>query len=134
MSQDRDVDDLAGLKVMVVEDDALVAMALEDMLIELGCEIACSVGGVAAATQALRECAGGIDVAVLDIRAGGASTYPIADALAGRGIPFCFSSGYLFSRIDPRFSGHLYLSKPYRPDTLAQTLRYCLNRPRLKAS
>jgi CheY-like chemotaxis protein len=133
MSQARDWDDLAGLRVMILEDDALVAMALEDMLSELGCVIACSVGAVADAAQALRECA--IDVAVLDIRAGGSPTYPIADALTARGVPFCFSTGYLFARIDPRYSGHLYLSKPYRPDTLAQTLRFCLSQPpTLKAS
>jgi len=76
----------------------------------------------------------GMDTAILDIRAGGAPTYPVAEALAARQIPFRLSTGYLFSRIDARYSGHLYLSKPYRPETLAETLRFCLRMPpRLRA-
>lgn len=126
MTAKGDWADLAGLRVMLLEDDSLVAMALEDMLGELGCEVACSVGSVEDATRALGEDPGGIDVAILDIRARGAATYPVAEALAARRIPFCFSTGHLFSRIDTRFSGHLYLSKPYRAETLAETLRFCL--------
>jgi CheY-like chemotaxis protein len=78
---------LAGRRILVVEDEAIVAWALEDMLIELGCRV---VGPAARVSQALviveKE---PIDAAVLDVNLNGEKCYPIADALSAAGLaPF----------------------------------------------
>jgi len=74
---------LKGLRVLVVEDEALVALQLEDMLAELGCAI---IGPASRVCQAL-DLLGGqvVDAAVLDLNVAGELVYPVADALARRG-------------------------------------------------
>jgi CheY-like chemotaxis protein len=82
----------SGLRVLLVEDENLVALLLEDMLAELGHTV---VGPVARLDKALetaqREA---FDVAILDVNINGEEAYPIAEVLASRGIPFVFSTGY----------------------------------------
>ena len=83
---------IAGLRVLVVEDENLIALLLEDMLAELGHTV---IGPVARVKKALdmiqRE---EIDLAILDVNINGEETYPIADVLAARDVPFFFSTGY----------------------------------------
>jgi len=82
----------SGRRVLVVEDEVLVAWLLEDMLADLGCAV---VGPAVSVKQALAMIdAEAIDVAVLDVNLNGQLSYPIADALAARGVPFVFSTGY----------------------------------------
>lgn len=111
---------LVGKRVLVVEDEMLVAMTLEDILIDLGLEVV----GVAMHLQealvlASRE---RLDVAVLDINLNGERSYPVAETLQARGIPFIFASGYGHADRDTAFSGAPTLAKPYLPDELAQAL------------
>ena len=83
---------LSGRRVLVIEDDMMVVMLLEDMLANLGCEV---VGPAARVNQALAMIdAEAIDAAVLDVNLNGKKSYPIADALVARGVPFVFSTGY----------------------------------------
>jgi CheY-like chemotaxis protein len=80
-------------KVMIVEDEALVAMMVEDMLDDLGCEVAGSFGAVGDALAWL----GGNpapDGAVLDVNIGGEMVFPVAEELRQRGVPFVFATGY----------------------------------------
>jgi CheY-like chemotaxis protein len=83
---------LNGFRILVVEDEMLVLMAIEDMLDDLGCE-----GIVPAATNAqaiaLIE-AQHFDAALLDLNLNGVRSYPVADALAAHDIPFAFATGY----------------------------------------
>ena len=82
----------SGRRVLVVEDEMIVAWLLEDMLADLGCAV---VGPASSVEQALAMIdAEAIDVAVLDVNLNGQMSYPIADALATRGVPFVFSTGY----------------------------------------
>jgi CheY-like chemotaxis protein len=85
---------MTSSKVMIVEDEALVAMMVEDMLGDLGCEVAGSFGAV---DDALAFLGGGgprPDGAVLDINIGGEMVFPVAEALRERGVPFVFATGY----------------------------------------
>ncbi|ADG08704.1 response regulator [Caulobacter segnis] len=81
-------------KVMIVEDEALVAMMVEDMLGDLGCEIAGSFGAVGDAMAWLVGGDASPDGAVLDVNIGGEMVFPVAEELRERGVPFVFATGY----------------------------------------
>ncbi len=110
---------LPGLKVLVVEDEPLVAMLVEDMLTDLGCTV---LGPAMQLAEGLRLAeAGEFDAAVLDINLNGGRSFPIADLLKVRGIPFLFATGYgggeaLEGREDP------VIQKPYQMERLAEML------------
>jgi CheY-like chemotaxis protein len=98
------------LRILLVEDEAVIAIMLEDMLADLGCEVVGPVGNVDEAIRLARteRLAG----AFLDVNVAGARIYPVADLLSTRLIPFVFVSGYGPGGIDPRFFGTPVLSKP----------------------
>ena len=72
----------------MVEDDSLICLLLEDMLLELGCQV---VGTAADVTRAidLAQREESVDVAILDVNLGGRQVFPVAEILAERGVPFC---------------------------------------------
>ncbi len=111
---------LAGLKVLVVEDETIVAMLLEQMLEELGCTVAGVAGQVSAATELAQTI--DADIAILDMNLGGQRVDPVAEALAGRGVPFVFASGYGEDGLAPQFRGRPVLPKPFRLDQLKDAL------------
>lgn len=112
--------DLSGCRVLVVEDEVLVAWALDDMLVALGC---CVVGPAARVDQALAMIAAtAIDAAVLDLNLNGQRSYPVADALAGQGIPFMFSTGYHKDSIADGYQDFPMLQKPYVQSELGAML------------
>lgn len=83
---------LAGRRVPVVEDEMLVLVMAEDLLADLGCE---AVSSAATVNQALLPIEIEVfDAALLDMNLGGDKSFPIADALAVREVPFAFSTGY----------------------------------------
>lgn len=112
---------LSGLRVMIVEDDAMLALALDMALASAGCEIAALASNLAEATRLAREAA--IDGAVLDVNLSGEMVYPVADILAARGIPFVFATGYGPAGLRPGDGGRPVLQKPYDLDTLAAIVR-----------
>lgn len=81
-----------GPRVLVVEDEFLVAMFLEDILEELGCVVEGPAASVDAALALIEQ--NPPDAAILDVNLNGSPAYAVADALRARGIPFAFSSGY----------------------------------------
>ena len=98
----------------------IVAWLLEDMLADLGCVV---VGPAASVDQALAMMAGeAIDVAVLDVNLNGQMSYPVADALAARGVPFVFSTGYHQDRLLERYRPVPALQKPFHRTDLTDTL------------
>lgn len=115
---------LHGVRVLVVEDEPIVAMCLEDMLIELGCDV---VGPAAQLASGLALAEGeALDAAILDINLGGERSYPIAAALRGRGLPYVFASGY--GAADPAYAGPVGLiAKPYRIDDIRAALEQLLS-------
>jgi CheY-like chemotaxis protein len=111
---------LSGRRVLVVEDEVLVAWLLEDMLTDLGCAV---VGPVARVNQALAMIdAAAFDAAVLDINLNGQKSYPVADALAARGVPFVFSTGYVKDSLPDAYQGFPMLQKPFHRSQLGDTL------------
>ena len=103
---------LAGLRVLVVEDEMMVAMLIEDFLEEFGCTI---VGPVASIAEAIRlATTEAIDGAMLDINIDGQSIYPVAEELAQRDIPFVFVSGYGAEHFRGDYKDRPKLSKPFR--------------------
>lgn len=103
--------ELTGLRVLVVEDEVAVAMMIEGMLQDLGCEIVASVARLPDARQAAAVAQ--IDLAVLDVNLYGQLVYPVAQILSERGIPFVFSTGYGASGLPSELASRPVLSKPY---------------------
>src|SRR5215213_151250 len=82
------VDELKGLRILVVEDEAAISLLLEDMLLDFGCEVIGPAARLSAALEAVsRE---SLDIAILDVNVAGEPIYPVAEALDARKIPFVF--------------------------------------------
>jgi len=99
------------MRVLIVEDEELIAMLVEEFLIEIGC----SVVGPATTLTAALPLAGSeqISGALLDLNLNGASVYPVADSLAARGIPFIFTTGHASEDIAARHADAPTLTKPF---------------------
>ena len=124
-----DAPPLTGLRLLLVEDEAMVAMMVEDMLSELGCVVVDVAGTVSRAVALADDASLLIDGALLDVNLGGETVYPVAEALAARGVPFIFSTGYSISGITARFTHVPILAKPYKLDALEEHLMAAI-RPR----
>ncbi|MGA1801330.1 response regulator [Rhizobium sp. HT1-10] len=111
---------LANLKILVVEDDALIAMLLEDMLSELGCTVTGTAASVESAL-AMAE-AGGFDAGILDVSLAGHSSLPVARLLDGKNTPYIFATGYGSLPEGMEDSGRHVLNKPYQLHQLEAAL------------
>jgi CheY-like chemotaxis protein len=106
--------------VLVIEDEVIVGMLLEDMLDELGCEVAAISTHIEEALQLAHTL--DIDLAILDINLGGKQSFPVADVLSSRGVPFMFATGYGAHILKPPYSGTPTLQKPFQLDDLQRML------------
>ncbi len=116
---------LQAPRIMIVEDEALVALMVEDLLTDFGCEISGSFGAVDDALAYLRDAAApppALDGAVLDVNIGGTMVFPVAERLRAAGIPFVFATGYAAL---PRkgFEDITVLNKPIDPHLLEDAVR-----------
>lgn len=107
-------------RVLVVEDEMSIVVTIEDTLLELGAEIVGPTAWLDEAMQLAREAA--IDVALLDVNIQGGNSYPVADILADRGIPFLFCSGYGDWALEARHRDRPRLTKPLSMKDLANRL------------
>ena len=119
---------LQNLRVLVVEDETLVAMLLEDMLGDLGCEVAASVSRVGQAVEIAGDAGQRFDVAILDVNVAGESITPVAEALAARPVPFVFATGYGESGVPAAFRGRPTLQKPFGMTEVEARLREATGR------
>jgi CheY-like chemotaxis protein len=102
---------LAGRRLLIVEDEMLVLLHIENALADLGCT---SVSAAATVDQALDLInAQPFDVALVDVNLNGRKSYPVADALAARGVPFVFSTGYSGQTLEDGYRDRPVLGKPY---------------------
>jgi CheY-like chemotaxis protein len=117
----NDVSKPTRLRLLVLEDEALVSMLIEDQVIELGFSV---VGPAATVKQALALCATEpIDGALLDVNLGGGQrSDPVADYLETRNVPFLFVTGYGHAGLEPRFAEHAVLQKPFALPDLRRSL------------
>lgn len=118
--QDEAEDAHAGPRVLLVEDEALVAMMMREFLVGLGNSIIGPFGTTAEALAAAREEA--IDFGILDVNLGGELVYPVADVLIRRGVPFAFVTGYDLDGVEERFKHVQILQKPISKELLRSAL------------
>ena len=115
--------DVSGRRILIVEDEFLIASMLEDMLQELGCVIVGIVGRVEQALSFIEAYADRLDAATLDINLGGTTSRDIAAALQARGIPFIFTTGYTDEYHLAGFEHHPRVHKPYQTADIDRALR-----------
>jgi CheY-like chemotaxis protein len=121
---------LDGRRILVAEDELLVAMVLEDTIIEAGGMVLGPVTSVLEAMSLLQaaKADGGISAAVINLRLGQQSTTKLADALTEQGVPFIYATGYnSHSDIDAHQEA-MVLDKPYTTTGLLQALEGLLSR------
>ena len=113
---------LAGRRILVVEDEFLVAEYLGEILRSAGAEVLGPVGRVSEALEFLRDEAGPLDAVVLDVNLHGQSSFPIADELIRRGVRFVFTTGYDGGAIEAAYRAYPRCEKPFREDALLAAL------------
>ena len=118
---------LHEIKALVVEDDAILANVLDDMLRELGFVDIAHASSVEAALQALEEKRP--DFVLLDANLRGAHAHPVARALRREGVPLIVTTGYSSSDLPPALAAETILHKPFNTDTLLGRIRQVLERP-----
>jgi len=113
-------DAFGGRRVLVVEDEAMIAMLIEDMLADLGCA---AVGPAHSIEEAL-DLAGadGLDAALLDVNLAGRPSFAVADLLRERGVPTIFSTGYGDAGLREADRGTTVLHKPFGAEDLERAL------------
>ncbi len=106
--------------ILVVEDESILAMLLEDFLGDLGYALPFVASTVGQALKILETRP--ITFAILDINLGGEKSFPIADDLDARGIPYIFMSGYGAAGVPERLQNRYVLQKPYGAEDLKKAL------------
>jgi CheY-like chemotaxis protein len=109
-----------GLRILLVEDEAMIAMLVEDMLADRGATVVGPAGAVSAALSAIES--EPIDGALLDVNLGGVESFEVADALAKRDIPFVFVTGYGGAGVRDRYPNVATLQKPFMPEDFDRAL------------
>lgn len=108
------------LRILLIEDEMIIAMMVEDILAELGHQI---VGVAMRLPQAMElAMSTDIDVAILDINLDGKKSFPVALALKERGIKVLFASGYGSAGLEAPFLDAIVLKKPFEPQDIRAAL------------
>jgi CheY-like chemotaxis protein len=107
-------------RILVVEDEPLVAMVLENIIEDMGASLVGPAASVAKALQLVE--AGGFNGALLDVNLRGERVDAVADALAAKGIPFVFTTGHGIEGIPPAHRHRPMLSKPFRDSDITDAL------------
>lgn len=110
----------SGKRILIVEDDALIAMLLEDMLMDLGHVIAGTAARLPQALEMVESLE--FDAAILDLSLAGQNSYPVADALGRKDLPYLFATGYGAGAIDAAYADRQTLKKPYQMEDLEKAL------------
>ena len=116
-----------GKRILLVEDEPLVAMLLEDMMLDLGFDV---VGPALRFDKAFELASSEqLDAAILDVNLGTCHSYPIAERLVARGVPFAFATGYGSAGVEWEERVTI-LRKPFRKEVLDSVLADLLGAPR----
>ena len=113
---------MEGWRVLVVEDDFLVAQVLMDVLEEAGAVVLGPFGWLDEALDYVTRNGPLIDCAILDLNLHGAKSYPIADALAACNVPFTFATGYGADAVERAYAGYPRCQKPFSTTALLAAL------------
>jgi DNA-binding response OmpR family regulator len=109
-------------RILVVEDEMLVAMLIEDVLGDLGHQVIGPAMRIETALAVIENQA--VDFAILDINIAGKQSFPVADRLKELQVPFIFASGYGFDGLIDKYKEIAILQKPFTPDQLEAALRF----------
>lgn len=110
----------ANPRILIVDDEPIIALSLEEMLVEAGFTIAAVVHNIDKALDVIES--GVCDAAIIDANLAGVSASPAASALAKRGLPFIVLSGYSREQLQGDFPGAHFMQKPCRPAQLIQAV------------
>ncbi|MET0314990.1 MAG: response regulator [Hansschlegelia sp.] len=113
-------DALTGLRILLVEDEAMIAMLFEDVLLDSGAIVVGPASGVKTALDAIAS--EEIHGALLDVNLGGEQSFAVADALQERSIPFVFVTGYGGAGVRDRYPHAPTLQKPFVTSDLERAL------------
>lgn len=111
---------LAGRRVLLVEDETVVALMIEDMLEDLGCLLVDSIASFEKALEAADAVEA--EVALLDVNLGGHEIFPVAERLQARGIPTIFATGYGSAGLPECWRDNAVLAKPFIVEDLREAL------------
>jgi CheY-like chemotaxis protein len=117
---------LQGRRILVIEDESLVAMLLETILDDMGCAVVgpesnIDDGLVTATSEA------SLDAALLDVNVAGREVFPVAEALRARGVPFVFSTGYGEAGLPEHWRGNPTIQKPFTEGAIRDALMKAMN-------
>lgn len=112
---------LAGRRVLLVEDEYFIADEMACSFEASGAEVVGPVGSVQSALDLIAE-AERLDGAVLDVNLRGDKSYPVADSLLARGVPFVFATGYDAISIPARYAHVTRCEKPVDPEKIGKAL------------
>jgi CheY-like chemotaxis protein len=117
---------LLGRRILVIEDESLVAMLLETILDDMGCAVVgpesnIDDGLVTATSEA------SLDAALLDVNVAGREVFPVAEALRARGVPFVFSTGYGEAGLPEHWRGNPTIQKPFTEGAIRDALMKAMN-------
>jgi CheY-like chemotaxis protein len=116
---------IKGRRILVVEDEPLLAMFVQNMLTDLGCEVLGPIYGLGEALDFVATRTP-MDLAVLDLNLDGEPAYPVIDALRAQGVPIIFCTGYGELALRASDQGCPVLRKPYRVGELPRVLAKAL--------
>jgi DNA-binding response OmpR family regulator len=115
--------ELQGRRILVIEDDFLIAQAICSLIEDAGATVVGPIGWVDQALTYVASHKDHFDGAVLDVNLHGEKSYPIADWLAEHHVRFVFTTGYGLDALDPAYAGYPWCEKPFDPRMLFEALR-----------
>lgn len=113
-----------GTRVLIVEDEAIIAMTIEDMVEQFGCDVVGTASSLGEALDQVRETE--FDIVLLDLNLHGETSIPVATLLRDAGKPFLFTTGYGSILAHTGFADNPVLAKPYRAEHLATMMAQML--------
>ena len=118
---------LSSRRILIVEDESLVAMLLETILEDMGCVTVGPISNIEDALALLSgDEAGALDGALLDVNVAGREVFPVADVLKARGVPFVFSTGYGQGGLPDEWRNQATIQKPFTEAAVEQALMTAL--------
>jgi DNA-binding response OmpR family regulator len=115
------VDKQLHARILIVEDEPMIAFTLQDLLVEAGFKVTYVAGKLGKALELIESAS--CDAAIVDANLAGVSASPVALALAARGLPFIVLSGYSPEQLQGAFPAALFMKKPCRPAKIIQALK-----------
>jgi DNA-binding NarL/FixJ family response regulator len=116
--------ELAGRRVLVIEDEFMVTVLIQDTLADIGCEVIGMAAHFDDAVEKIRSLS--FDVAILDVNLNGRQTFAIAETLAQRGAAFVFATGYAAAALPESLQNIPIVQKPFQQRDLERALRAVL--------